>query len=186
MIRRASTMSAWTWTGIKGANNPAHEHDADNEHEDDATDTQPATKDTPAMFIPGERSRLPEPTIASAADAAASGRRDRQVLTTLALLETFHAHTTAILSRLGTLLETRKLCNPSSSSRRERIALGEGIGEGGAVLLTPKDVMSFELGPFSGLDARFVEWLGEEYGGGVRVLVRRGWKDLVGLIFGLG
>ena len=46
--------------------------------------------------------------------------------------------------------------------------------------------MSFELGPFSGLDARFVEWLGEEYGGGTRVLVRRGWKDLVGLILGFG
>ena len=46
--------------------------------------------------------------------------------------------------------------------------------------------MSFELGPFSGLDARFVEWLGEEYGGGTRVLVRRGWKDLVGLVLGFG
>ncbi|KAJ2988251.1 hypothetical protein NUW54_g9171 [Trametes sanguinea] len=54
------------------------------------------------------------------------------------------------------------------------------------VLFTPKDVMSFELGPFSGLDARFVEWLGEEYGGGMRVLVKRGWKDLFGLILGFG
>ncbi len=51
---------------------------------------------------------------------------------------------------------------------------------------TPKDVMSFELGPSSGLDVCFMEWLGEEYGGGVRVLVRRSWKDLVGLILGFG
>ena len=59
-------------------------------------------------------------------------------------------------------------------------------GAGQVVCFTPKDVMSFELGPFSGLDARFVEWLAEEYGGGTRVLVRRGWKDLVGLILGFG
>ena len=51
---------------------------------------------------------------------------------------------------------------------------------------TLKDVVAFELGPFSGLDVRFVEWLGEESGGGTRVLVRRGWKDLVGLILGFG
>ena len=52
---------------------------------------------------------------------------------------------------------------------------------------TPKDVVPFELGPFSGpVDARFVEWLGEESGGGTRVHVRRGWKDLVGLILGFG
>jgi hypothetical protein len=48
--------------------------------------------------------------------------------------------------------------------------------------------MLFELGPLSGLDARFIEWLGDEYGSkmGVRVVVRKGWRDLVGLIFGLG
>ena len=45
--------------------------------------------------------------------------------------------------------------------------------------------MLFEVGPFSGLDARFVEWLEEDSGGGTRVLVRRGWKDLVGLVLGL-
>ena len=51
---------------------------------------------------------------------------------------------------------------------------------------TPKDVVQLELGPkFSRLDARFVEWLEEDSGGGTRVLVRRGWKDLVGLVLGL-
>ena len=65
-------------------------------------------------------------------------------------------------------------------------SLRAASGAGQVVCFTPKDVMSFELGPFSGLDARFVEWLAEEYGGGTRVLVRRGWKDLVGLILGFG
>lgn len=103
-------------------------------------------------------------------------------MTTLALLQVFHTNTTSILSRLATLLETRKPQYPSRVPEGER-----GISSAARlVLLTPKDVMSFELGPFSGLDARFVEWLGEEYGGGAQVLVKRGWKDLVGLILGLG
>ena len=46
----------------------------------------------------------------------------------------------------------------------------------------PMDVMSLELGPFSGLDARFVEWRREDYSGKTLVFVQRGWKDLVGLI----
>lgn len=54
------------------------------------------------------------------------------------------------------------------------------------IALTPKDIISFELGPFSGLDARFIEWLGDEYGGDLKIVVRRNWRDLVGLIFGLG
>ena len=183
--RRTSTMSVWTWAGIKSAN--ANAGDA----QPMATTTGEALAPSEGMFIPGERNKLPEP--AGLEDAEASARRNRQVLTTLALLRTFHANTTAILSRLGTLLETRKLCNVTTpSSRRLGLSsstglVGEGSGDGpGTVMLTPKDVMSFELGPFSGLDARFVEWLGEEYGGGVRVLVKRGWKDLVGLILGLG
>jgi hypothetical protein len=47
--------------------------------------------------------------------------------------------------------------------------------------------MGFELGPLSSLDAEFIEWLGEEYGSrvGVRIVVRRGWKDLARLVLGL-
>ncbi|KAM5541519.1 hypothetical protein V8D89_004709 [Ganoderma adspersum] len=186
--RRTSTMSVWTWAGIKGAN--ANAGDAQPMATATATATGEALAPSEEMFIPGERNKLPEP--AGLEDAEASARRNRQVLTTLALLQTFHANTTAIVSRLGTLLETRKLCNVTTSSRRLGLGssaglVGEGSSDGaGTVMLTPKDVMSFELGPFSGLDARFVEWLGEEYGGGVRVLVKRGWRDLVGLILGLG
>lgn len=183
IARRASTISVWTWAGIKGANT----NTGDAQQATAATTTGEALAPSEGMFIPGERSKLPEP--AGPEDATASAKRNRQVLTTLALLQAFHANTTAMLSRLGTLLETRKLCSvPTSSSRRLGLSSGvEGNTDGpGTVMLTPKDVMSFELGPFSGLDARFVEWLGEEYGGGVRVLVKRGWKDLVGLILGLG
>ncbi|KAI0739915.1 hypothetical protein C8Q80DRAFT_1200979 [Daedaleopsis nitida] len=164
-IRRASTMSVWTWAGGSGSS------------KNDATvTTEEAPAPSDGMFIPGERSNLPEPIARD--EAISNPRRERQVLTTLSLLEAFHANTTAILSRLATLLETRK-CN----SRRSE---GQSSAGPQTVMLTPKDVMSFELGPFSGLDARFVEWLGEEYGGGLRVLVKRGWKDLVGLILGLG
>ena len=164
-LRRASAMSAWTWAGGK-------------------TDSRITTEEAPApsegMFIPGERSSPPERN--SASDDGPTTRRDRQVMTTLALLQAFHANTTSILSRLATLLETRKYQYASRRAEGDRDI--PSVAQ--LVLLTPKDVMSFELGPFSGLDARFVEWLGEEYGGGVQVLVKRGWRDLVGLILGLG
>ncbi|TFY60215.1 hypothetical protein EVJ58_g5293 [Rhodofomes roseus] len=102
-------------------------------------------------------------------------RHARQVVTTLALLQTFHTNTSTMLARLAELVPQRRA--------QARGDTGSPID---AVVLTPKDVMSFELGPFSGLDARFIEWLGEEYGDGSKVFVRRSWRDLVGLIFGLG
>lgn len=153
-IRRASTLSVWTWAGKNDAQ----------------VTTEEAPVPSDGMFIPGERSKIPEPSVHEA--GVTSPRRDRQIITTLALLEAFHTNTTAILSRLATLLQTRKSQQSSTGAQ--------------VVVLAPKDVMSFELGPFSGLDARFVEWLGEEYGGGIRVVVKRGWKDLVGLVLGLG
>ena len=52
------------------------------------------------------------------------------------------------------------------------------------VYLSPKDVLTFELGPFSASDARYMEWLAEEYAGPVKVVVKRGWRDLFGAIFG--
>jgi hypothetical protein len=42
--------------------------------------------------------------------------------------------------------------------------------------------MAFDLGPGSDLDARFIEWLGETRGR--KIKVRRGWKDLIGFMFG--
>ncbi|KAI0820886.1 hypothetical protein BC628DRAFT_1394823 [Trametes gibbosa] len=179
-LRRASAMSVWTWAG------------SGNKTGGDAQDQQPAppTDDAPAasngMFIPGQRNNVPEPSTRQ--DPAAVARRERQVLTTLALLDAFHANTTAVLSRLATLLAVRKAQQQQQQAPLGRRSDSDATLVAGTqmVVFTPKDVMSFELGPFSGLDARFVEWLGEEYGGGVRVLVRRGWKDLFGLILGLG
>ncbi|KAH9170844.1 hypothetical protein EDB89DRAFT_1976267 [Lactarius sanguifluus] len=42
------------------------------------------------------------------------------------------------------------------------------------------------LGPLSSLDARFIEWLAEEYADGARMSVRRGWRDLRGGLVGAG
>jgi hypothetical protein len=97
-------------------------------------------------------------------------RSDRQILTTLALLQTFHANTSFQLSRLANLLPSATSGTPATS----------------IVYLTPKDMVSFELGPLSSLDARYLEWLADEYGAGSRIVVRRGWKDLFGVIFGFG
>jgi hypothetical protein len=53
------------------------------------------------------------------------------------------------------------------------------------VQLTPKDMLVFELGPLSRLDAKYLEWLVQEYAGcgDVAMVVRRGWRDLLGAIF---
>jgi hypothetical protein len=95
-------------------------------------------------------------------------RRDRQLLTTLALLQTFHANTCFQLSRLGSFLPSGNSSSP------------------GIVFLSPKDVTSFELGPLSSFDARYLQWLADEYGGGARIEIKRGgWRDWVGIIFGI-
>lgn len=105
-------------------------------------------------------------TIPSNTQAEEDRKWERQILTTLALLQTFHANTCFQLSQLASFL-------PAGNST-------------GTVYLSPKDVMSFELGPLSSFDARYVEWLAEEYGGGVKVEVRRGgWRDWVNIIFGI-
>jgi hypothetical protein len=102
-------------------------------------------------------------------------RRNGQVMTALAILQTFHAHISSQLSVLEYLLARQDL---SSSS----------AGPGDAVVyLTPKDISALELGPFSGFDARYLEWLVDEYvDSGVKVVVKRGWKDLLSAIFGYG
>ncbi|KAG6919703.1 hypothetical protein DXG01_002649 [Tephrocybe rancida] len=86
---------------------------------------------------------------------------DQQLRTTLALLQTLHAHTAFQLAILASFL-------PSSSP------------SSGIVYLSPKDMVQFELGPLSAGDARYLEWLALEYGGDTRVVVRRGWRELYG------
>jgi hypothetical protein len=111
--------------------------------------------------------------------------RNRQSRTTLALLQTFHAQTRFWLSRLASLLPPAPQPeHDSTSTDPDTDADSEMTVE---VQLAPRDVVELELSPLSTLDARFVEWLGEEYGyGSTRVTVRRGWRDLLGLVFAMG
>lgn len=115
--------------------------------------------DRPIQFGNDERARV-------------TRRREQQILLALALLQTFHAHTTNLLSTLSRHLPNAPV--PSSGDNVSTIYIGV------------KDLYAFELGALSWLDAQFIEWLGEEYGSrvGVRVVVRRGWKDLVRLVLG--
>ncbi|CCM02730.1 uncharacterized protein FIBRA_04837 [Fibroporia radiculosa] len=154
---KSSSLSVWSWTTSKGDGQGSGTAPAAGPS--DPVDSEPTAKDV-AMSVHIEESQ--------------GARRTQQIITTLALLQAFHVNTTAILARLAELLPQRR-----SQPRHDS---GESNS---TVILTPKDVMSFELGPFSGLDARFVEWLGEEYGGGSRVVARRNWRDLMGLLLGL-
>ena len=96
-------------------------------------------------------------------------RRNGQILTALAILQTFHAHISFQVSVLENMLARQD----SSADSGETV-----------VYLSPKDILAFELGPFSGFDARYLKWLADEYG--VKVVVKRGWKDLLSAIFGYG
>ncbi|KAJ7075267.1 hypothetical protein B0H15DRAFT_867468 [Mycena belliarum] len=96
-----------------------------------------------------------------------TARRDGQILTTLSLLQTLHAHTGFQLSVLAPFLPQ----NPAP---------------GKTICLTSKDMAAFELGPMSGMDARYLEWLALEYGAGAGVMIKRGWKEMLGAVFGYG
>ena len=109
-------------------------------------------------------------------EQASVQRRTNQLLTTMALLQTFHAQTLFQLSVLEDVLTRQGATPPASDDVGKRL-----------VTLTPKDILAFELGPLSNLDARYLEWLAEEYAGSqVKVVIKRGWKDLLGAIFGYG
>lgn len=105
-------------------------------------------------------------------ESARLRKREQQILVTLALLQTFHAHTTNLLSTLSRYLPGA----PAPSS-------GNNLS---TIYLSPKDLSAFELGGLSSLDAQFIEWLGGEYGSrvGVMVVVRRGWKDVARFVLG--
>ncbi|KAI0321549.1 hypothetical protein OF83DRAFT_1168398 [Amylostereum chailletii] len=91
----------------------------------------------------------------------------RQALTTRALLQALHTNTSFLLGQLA-------LCLPPAEERPSR------------VVLAPRELLAFELGPLSGLDARFLGWLAAEYGQGSSIAVKKGWREIVGLMFGVG
>lgn len=94
-------------------------------------------------------------------------RVDRQLRTTLALLQTLHSHTAFQLAVLASFL--------SNSSETP---------SPGTVYLYPRDMVQFELAPLSSSDARYLEWLVQEYSGNAQVVIKRGWRDLVGALLG--
>ncbi|KAI0292962.1 hypothetical protein B0F90DRAFT_1811880 [Multifurca ochricompacta] len=126
--------------------------------------------------------------------------RSRQSRTTLALLQTFHAQTRFLLSRLASVLSSHTAAaaattttttttyhhhpNSDSDPGGDEYRYREpGQITTTTIQLTLRDVALLELGPFSSLDARFVEWLAAEYFPDARVFVRRGWRDILGLVF---
>lgn len=120
-------------------------------------------------------------------------RKMSQAYSTMALLHTFHSHMTFQLSVLEDILTRRgvKSRNPPNNGgvpyRTVDAIDQETPGGAQVVVLTPKDVLAFELGLFSSLDAKYLEWLAEEYAGSdIKVTVKRGWRDLIGVILGYG
>lgn len=150
-----------------------------------STSTNKPMKRTSAMFlgtgkISGSK-KTPQSSLITDTDQTAESsdsfamttndeyeQADGQLRTTLALLQTFHAHTSFQLSTLESFL-------PAPSDRPD-----------GIIYLSPREILAFELGPFSSVDERYLEWLVLEYGGGTSVVVKRGWKDMFGIILGYG
>lgn len=131
--------------------------------------------------------------------------------TTLALLQTFHANTCFWLSKLREAVPPPSaISSPGGpNSRRYRDYAGVSSNDTDVddevITITARDLLSLELGILSDLDARFVEWLveAEEYASastsaesytssaptrprrGQKVVVKRGWQELFGIMVGL-
>jgi len=137
-----------------------------------------------SIAVPG-KTRQPSSSTAMGSSAPEPGEHygieeaeaesHRRTATTSAILQTFHAHTLFQLSVLEDLLS------------RQGISSSPEGGVETVVNVTPKDILAFELGPLSGLDTKYLEWLVQEYAGdNVKVVVKRSWKDLVVAVFGYG
>jgi len=96
-----------------------------------------------------------------------SDQHNADVRATLALLHIFHRHTSFLLSQLSAFI-------PQDSTIPS------------TVVLTAKDILAFNLGPYSDVDGQFLRWLMEEYGGSVRLVVKRNWHDILAIALGLG
>ena len=113
------------------------------------------------------------------------------IQTTLALLQTFHANTVFLLSKLHEIMPP--LSSPvqeRSSSRYQRVPSDAQEDDVDTISLSQRDMLSLELGVMSELDSKFIEWLAEAegysgLGTGRRVVVKRSWQELLGLVFGV-
>jgi hypothetical protein len=99
---------------------------------------------------------------------ASTEAHEREAMTTLALLQTFHTNTARQVERLHDLIAASPPASDTDTVLR----------------LLPKDVLSFDLGPLSSLDAKFLEWLAEQYGDGRKIVVKRGWRELMNFVLG--
>jgi hypothetical protein len=133
--------------------------------------------DTPSLRQRGEG----EPTgpndikdtvvVPMARDGTSSAIPSRDVRATLALLSVFQRHTLFVLDRLADLVAARDKTTTSPGS------------DATPLILTPRDLLTLELGTLSELDARFVEWIALAHLKKT-VVVRRTWKDLFSAFFG--
>ncbi|PPQ99371.1 hypothetical protein CVT24_009201 [Panaeolus cyanescens] len=193
-----------------------------------------ASSSTARLADAGER-----PLVHLDEDGETQKHSDLDLWTTLALLQTFHAHTAFQLSVLEDVISKQRkkrkgqpvqgatgieasysgsssdssANGSSSSSSSSRLAPSHiaessstaptasassgpllpenGIPASSVVTLTPKDILAFELAPMSAFDARYLEWLAKEYtptesdnGADVKVVLKRGWKDIIGAVLG--
>lgn len=99
-------------------------------------------------------------------DDGQEGSQDADLRATLALLRIFHRHTSFLLFQLSAFIPQDNV-NPSK------------------VVLTAKDMLSFNLGPYSDTDGQFLQWLMKEYAGNVQVVVKKNWRDIVSIALGL-
>ncbi|KAJ7058524.1 hypothetical protein C8F01DRAFT_1148457 [Mycena amicta] len=107
-----------------------------------------------------------------------------QILSTLSLLQTLHAHTTWQIERLGGVIASKL-----RATNEPEIIL----------VLTPRDLVALELGALSSADAKYLEWLGAEYAlvsrereeaastntRRITVVVKRSWREMLGAVLGL-
>ncbi|GJJ11540.1 hypothetical protein Clacol_005774 [Clathrus columnatus] len=120
-------------------------------------------------------------------------QRRRQIRTTLSLLSIFHGHSEFLCEKLEEVLEDA--ARRSGSSFDDTYSTPDGAATHAVsslnnsnspvtLVLTPRDIAAMELGVLSDLDARFLEWLADRRckaeGLGRRVVVRRGWRDVMG------
>lgn len=132
--------------------------------------------------------------------AEAKDRRDVQLRTTLALLQTFHANTLFQLSVLESFLPAKAKRSSADTSPKAQIpqthsahpspppplTYSSSSSDDSTIVLHPRDILLFELSPISGADARYLDWLAQEYADGVKIVVKRSWRDLLSLIIGYG